>query len=192
MAALQSRLEALQYWVGPVDGVYGTLTTHAVLAFQKVNHLVLDGRTGPAVRAALDDPAPVSPRSTAGRVWEVDKARQLLLLVEDGRLRWVFHTSTGTEEPYRYDGRTLLADTPPGRFTIEWQVDGWRDGALGRLYRPKYFHPDGIAIHGYGNVPAWPASHGCVRVSLAAMDHLWREGLAPVGTAVWVYGETPG
>ncbi|WP_254187290.1 hypothetical protein [Micromonospora sp. WMMB482] len=33
--------------------------------------------------------------------------------------------------------------------TIDWQVDGWRDGPLGRLYRPKYFQEQGIAIHGY-------------------------------------------
>jgi N-acetylmuramoyl-L-alanine amidase len=133
----------------------------------------------------------VDPRSTHGQVWEVDKARQLLVLARDGALEWVFHTSTGTEQPYTYRGRELLADTPPGHHEVEWHVDGWRDGALGRLYRPRYFHPDGIAIHGYRSVPSVPASHGCVRVTLEAMDFIWREGLAPLGTRVWVYGETP-
>jgi len=36
-------------------------------------------------------------------------------------------------------------------------------------------------------VPAYPASHGCVRVSLSAMDMLWRSGRVPVGRRVTVY-----
>jgi lipoprotein-anchoring transpeptidase ErfK/SrfK len=55
------------------------------------------------------------------------------------------------------------------------------------LYRPKYFH-GGVAVHGYTSVPATPASHGCVRVTYAAMDHLWAADLLPIGTPVQVYG----
>ncbi|MGH2383404.1 MAG: L,D-transpeptidase [Candidatus Limnocylindria bacterium] len=117
----------------------------------------------------------------------MDEARQILLVVRGERVQWAFHTSTGTEDSYRHpSGRTLLADTPNGRWTISWQVDGWRDGRLGRMWRPKYFHPDGIAIHGYPSVPAYPASHGCARVSMAAMNFLWEQGLAPEGSTVWV------
>ena len=36
-------------------------------------------------------------------------------------------------------------------------------------------------------MPADPASHGCVRVTYPAMDQIWRAGLMPVGTPVWVY-----
>ena len=191
VAALQGRLQELRFWVGTIDGVYGDLTEQAVRALQKAAGLGIDGIVGPATWGALDGGVTVEPRSTQGLVWEVDKARQLLLLARDGALEWIFHTSTGTEQPYTYRGRTLLADTPPGRHEIEWHVDGWRDGALGRLYRPKYFHPDGIAIHGYHSVPSVPASHGCVRVTVEAMDFIWREDLAPLGTTVWVYGATP-
>jgi hypothetical protein len=188
---LQRRLHELRYWVGPADGTYGTLTEQAVYAFQKVNGLAVDGAVGPQVRAALADPAAPTPQSGSGTVWEVDKGRQVLMLVRDGAVAWTWNTSTGTERPYTHEGRRLLADTPPGRFEITREVDGWRDGALGRLWRPKYFHPDGIAIHGYGSVPPVPASHGCVRVTIAAMNAIWDEGLAPLGTAVWVYGTTP-
>ena len=61
------------------------------------------------------------------------------------------------------------------------------DGPYGPLYRPKYFAGDGVAIHGYSSVPATPASHGCVRVTNAAIDMLWSSGILPIGTAVWVY-----
>jgi lipoprotein-anchoring transpeptidase ErfK/SrfK len=188
---LQRRLGELRYWVGPVDGTYGMLTEQAVYGFQKVNGLVVDGVTGPQVRAALENPRAPTPQSSSGTVWEVDKGRQILMLARDGQVTWVWNTSTGTEQPYTFEGRELLADTPPGHFETTWQVDGWRDGALGRMWRPKYFHPDGIAIHRYHNVPPVPASHGCVRVTLAAMDAIWAQGLAPVGSAVWVYGTTP-
>ena len=42
-------------------------------------------------------------------------------------------------------------------------------------------------MHGMTSVPGYPASHGCVRLSLPAMDFLWDTGLIPVGTPVWVH-----
>jgi lipoprotein-anchoring transpeptidase ErfK/SrfK len=65
-------------------------------------------------------------------------------------------------------------------------VDAWDKSPLGQLYRPRYFN-GGVAVHGYPSVPAYPASHGCVRVSLAAMDMIWRDDLLPRRTPVWVY-----
>lgn len=85
------------------------------------------------------------------------------------------------------DGRTELADTRAGRWKVSWVVDGIDVGALGGLYRPRYFHPDGIAVHGCHSVPAYPASHGCVRLTEAAMDWIWANGFMPVGSAVWVH-----
>lgn len=70
-------------------------------------------------------------------------------------------------------------------------ADGTGRPNLGRLYRPKCFHGDGIAVRGSSSVPPYPASHGCVRVTNAAIDHIWENELAPTGTDVWVYGETP-
>jgi len=66
------------------------------------------------------------------------------------------------------------------------QVDGYDRSPLGVLYRPKYFY-EGVAVHGYPSVPAYPASHGCVRVTDQAIDWLWSSGAMPIGTAVWVY-----
>ncbi len=44
VAELQAQLEALRYWVGPHDGVFGWLTEQAVYAFQKANDITVDGR----------------------------------------------------------------------------------------------------------------------------------------------------
>lgn len=40
-------------------------------------------------------------------------------------------------------------------------------------------------VHGSTSVPAYPASHGCVRVTVPVMDRLW--GLLTIGTRVSVY-----
>lgn len=185
---LQRRLESLRYWVGPKDGVYGTLTEQAVLAFQGVEGLSRDGVVGPETRFALEDASVPQPRGS-GDLIEINEVAQVIYIVRDGSARWTFHTSTGTEESYQHpDGNTYLADTPNGRWTFGWEVDGWRDGRLGRMWRPKYFHEDGIAIHGYQSVPAYPASHGCARVTIEAMNFIWERGLAPMGSTVLVYG----
>ena len=186
---LQRRLEELRYWVGPKDGDFGTLTEQAVMALQGAAGLSRDGIVGPKTRRALDEGITPHPRSGRGDLVEIDEARGLLIVVRNGSTRWVFHTSTGTEEPYHHpDGNTYLADTPNGRWTFTWEVDGWRDGRLGRMWRPKYFHEDGVAIHGYPTVPAYPASHGCARVTMDAMDYIWEAGLAPKGSAILAYG----
>ena len=183
---VQERLASLGYWLGAPDGEYGLLTSQAVLALQGAAGLGRDGVLGPRTREALE--AGVVPRAStsSGRVTEVDRDAGLVLFVEDGRVERALHTSTGTYEEYQHDGETLLADTPAGTFEVSWAVDGWRDGALGRLYRPRYFHPDGIAVHGYTSVPAQPASHGCARVTTEAMDMVWREDLMPIGSTVVV------
>jgi peptidoglycan hydrolase-like protein with peptidoglycan-binding domain len=185
--ALQERLRHLGYWLGTPDGTYGGLTVQAVMAFQKVEGLERDGIVGPGTAAALQQAGRPQAASTGGDLIEVDKARQVLFVVRGGNVEWVLNVSTGTEETYWVNGRTELADTPEGDWQVAWVHDGVDVGELGGLYRPRYFHRDGIAVHGYHDVPAYPASHGCVRVSNQAMDLIWSEGLMPVGSPVWVY-----
>jgi lipoprotein-anchoring transpeptidase ErfK/SrfK len=54
------------------------------------------------------------------------------------------------------------------------------------MYRPKYFWRS-AAIHGYASVPNYAASHGCVRVTNATMDWLWKKNALPLGMPIWVY-----
>lgn len=187
VAALQERLTGLGYWLGTADGEFGFLTEQAVFALQGAAGLQRDGVVGPRTRQALAEGVRPQPRSTSGSVIEVDRDAGVLVFVDDGRPGLTLHTSTGTFEEYTHDERTLLADTPAGTWEVSWSHDGWRDGALGRLYRPRYFHSDGVAVHGYPSVPAYPASHGCARVSIEAMDMIWRDGLMPRGATVLVH-----
>jgi lipoprotein-anchoring transpeptidase ErfK/SrfK len=173
--ALQSELSDLGFWLGTPDGSYGTTTQQAVMAFQKANGLGRDGSAGPTTLAAMATATRPVPRSTADGL-EIDLARQLVTIVRDGRALWVLNTSTGKPG----------MDTPPGDFVVQRQIDGMRHAPLGDLWRPKYFN-GGIAVHGSPSIPGYPASHGCARVSNAAIDFLWSSGLLPVGTPVRVH-----
>ncbi len=79
---------------------------------------------------------------------------------------------------------TWRAVTPEGTFRIQRRINAWRKSDLGLLYRPAYFS-GGYAYHGAFSVPAWPASHGCIRMSIATMDRVYDQ--LAVGTPVYVY-----
>jgi peptidoglycan hydrolase-like protein with peptidoglycan-binding domain len=173
---LQNRLIELGYWLGQPDAGYGDLTRQAVLAFQKAEGLGRDGIAGPETLGRLATAGRAVGRSTSGNLIEIDIARQLLLVIQNGQVQWAFNTSSGKSS----------TPTPRGQYTVERQIDGYRHAELGVLYRPKYF-VGGVAIHGFPSVPAYPASHACTRVSNPAMDWLWSSGVAEIGTPVWVY-----
>lgn len=186
--AVQNRLGALGYWLGTPRGVYDDNTVHAVTALQKAAGLSRDGVLGAKTRAALAAGVRPTARTSTGHAIEVDLKRQLLLVVDDGKVGVILDTSTGSGAWYRSPGGTLAhATTPVGSFSPTWRVNGWHTAPLGHLYRPIFFHPRGIAVHGYTSVPAYPASHGCVRVTLAAMDLIWSRNLMPNGSTVRVY-----
>jgi hypothetical protein len=182
---LQRRLTTLGYWLGGADGRFGDVTRQAVVAVQKVAGLTRDGVCGPATWSRVDAGVRPGARSRTGRVVEIDKRTQTLVVADAGLVQWIFNTSTGSGRKYRSGGRVHTAVTPSGSFHVFRRVDGWDEGPLGRLYRPQYFN-DGIAVHGYPLVPSTPASHGCCRVSLTAMDFLWVAGGMRIGTCVLV------
>jgi peptidoglycan hydrolase-like protein with peptidoglycan-binding domain len=184
---VQNRLISMGYWLPSANGFFDANMQQAVWAFQKANGLprsgVIDGATQAMFRTAL---RPRS-RSTSGSTIEIDKARQILMVVENGAVRYTFNTSTGSDHPYTLDGTLYSAHTPEGMFKIIRQVDGPDHGPLGVLWRPKYFTWTGIAVHGYTSVPPYPASHGCTRVSNDAVNWMWANNILPIGMAVWVY-----
>jgi hypothetical protein len=186
VVALQERLTELGYWHGKADGKFGSTTQQAVFAVQKAAGIGRDGTVGPKTRKALDQGVRPKARSTDGHVIEISLKRQLLMVVDDGQVKQIFNTSTGSNEHYDYQGETFLADTPSGHFKVGRQINGWRHGPLGPLWRPKYFN-GGIAVHGAPSVPAYPASHGCARVSISAMNWIWSSNTIPLKTRVWVY-----
>lgn len=58
---LQTRLQTLGYYDGPISGSFGSQTQSALMAFQQAQGLTVDGIAGPRVNAALDTVATSSP-----------------------------------------------------------------------------------------------------------------------------------
>jgi N-acetylmuramoyl-L-alanine amidase len=183
--AAQKRLASLGYWLGTADGVYGPSTAHAVTALQKVAGLARDGVLGPKTARALAAGVRPAARTKRGDVIEIDLAHQVLLVVHTGHVRLILDTSTGSGAYYYSLGALHHAVTPKGVYHVYRAVNGWDPGPLGKLYRPRYFN-GGIAVHGYPTVPSQPASHGCVRVTIPAMNYLWAHNLLPIGRSVLV------
>ncbi|GAA2617712.1 hypothetical protein Adu01nite_48260 [Paractinoplanes durhamensis] len=186
--AVQQRLVSLGYWINKTDGKFGGTTQQAVFALQKAAGIGRDGTVGPKTQKALDDGVRPTAKSTAGSGYlvEINLTKQLLMLVKDGQVVTTLNTSTGSNQNYEYEGQTYLADTPTGHFKVGRQIDGTRHGPLGDLWRPKYFN-GGIAVHGSPSIPPYAASHGCARLSNAAMNWIWATDKIPLKTKVWVY-----
>jgi peptidoglycan hydrolase-like protein with peptidoglycan-binding domain len=187
VADAQLRLIRLSYWLPGANGVFDNNMQQAVYAFQKANGLPRTGQIDPLTQAVMRTATRPHARSTSGPVFEIDKARQILMIVLNGAVRYTLNTSTGSDHPYTLDGVGYSAHTPEGMFTVIRQVNGPDHGPLGTLWRPKYFTWSGIAVHGYTSVPPYPASHGCARVSMDAMNWIWATNIMPIGTPVWVY-----
>ncbi|MGB8650817.1 MAG: L,D-transpeptidase family protein [Mycobacteriales bacterium] len=185
--AVQRRLTDLHYYGGAVDGVVGASLRSAVMAFQKVNGLGADGSVGPITLAALRSPkAPTLRGSGPGTRVEVDLTKQVLYLVRDNAIVRVLPVSSGSGKHYlTKSGHRATALSPIGHYVVQRRIVGERHADLGTLYDPQYFY-QGWAIHGSNSVPAYPASHGCIRVTRADAKYLLRE--IGVGTAVYVYG----
>jgi len=175
VTALQQRLAALRYFdVGTANGTLDQDTYHAVIAFQKVQGLTRDGIVGPATWARLAKPYVPAPRYPApSSSLEVNLAKQVIYYVRGGTIQRIIDASTGSGAPYYSQRRWARAITPAGRFHIYSRYsNGWQPGPLGSMYRPNYFYA-GYAVHGMTSVPAYPASHGCVRMTVPTMDRMW-------------------
>jgi hypothetical protein len=165
---LELRLRELRYALPSADATFGLDTYQAVLAFQKVNGLPWTGRVDARVWRRLRTASPPRPRYGGDHI-EVSKGRQYLLVVQGGKTQLVVHVSTGA-----------TGNTPIGHWQVYRKVTGW-DWVL---WYPMYFLR-GFAIHGYPSVPAYPASHGCVRVPMWVAPQLYsRIGW---GQTIYVY-----
>jgi hypothetical protein len=175
VAALARRLAELRFHVPGLSETFVPELYDSVIAFQKAFGLTRDGVVGRAVWAALGRARVLRPHYAGPSPHiEVDKGHQLLLVVRGGEVSALVPVSTGAS-----------GNTPVGQFHILWKAPAtgtWLGSAI--LYRTLTFHGN-FAIHGFYSVPAYPASHGCVRVPIWAADWLYNQ--SPVGETVYVY-----
>jgi hypothetical protein len=192
-SSLQSRLRDKGFYRGAIDGVYGAATQQAVMAFRKEIGVTRSFSWSDSLLDELSNYArpwtPYRINPAPNRV-EVNLTRQVMYLFVDGKISQIFPISSGNGEPYTNSfGSFVNANTPTGNFTIQWHVKGERISYLGSLWNPWYFS-GGYALHGSSSVPAFPASHGCVRLTM--WDSSWLETRLSVGMPVHIWHEPAG
>ena len=182
----EQRLASLGYWTGRVDGIFDQGAQSALIAFQKWSGRPVTGQLTIDELKAIQNSASPKARETGYEHAEVDLDRQVFLWVDNqGGVR-VLPVSTGTGKSYLDEGQESIAYTPRGRFLVYRKGVGWEKGPLGSVYYPNDIS-GGIAIHGSRNVPAAPASHGCIRVPMFAALEVSK--LLKLGTIVLVYDQ---
>ena len=151
---LLQRALAEQHFSVPVSGYYDDGTARAVLAFRKTNDMSRDGYATHEVYAKLmrHQGAFKLRYPKAGKHVEFDWSRQVLTLAQNGRPFRTYHTSSGKPSTPTVFGTYRFYLKSPGT-NAKGMVDS------------SYFI-GGYAIHGYVDVPAYPASHGCLRVPI--------------------------
>lgn len=168
-----------------VDGVVGPRTRQAVCGARRLLRYGTPRRNGVfghdlrSLRRAQGLPRP---NKGSTYLW-VDRRCQMMYQARNNRWVGLYKISTGTR------GHA----TPGGRYRITWRWPGWHnssqypsDSGNGNMYNSMYFRSGGYAIHGSRSVPWYPASHGCVRVSVSDARRLFRS--VAVGTRVIIFG----
>jgi lipoprotein-anchoring transpeptidase ErfK/SrfK len=159
---------ARQHYAIRQDGSFGSEDLEAVYAFQKVHGLARTGVVDAALWRRLLTAGTPAARYPGDHV-EIDKARQVLFIVRGGKVVLVVATSTGA-----------TGNTPLGMWHVYRKVGGF-DWVL---YYPSYFLR-GFAVHGYPDVPPYPASHGCARIPMWIATTVY--SMIPEGSTVYVY-----
>lgn len=183
----ERRLAGLGYWTGPVDGVWDAASRHALIAFQKVEGRRRSGALTRAELQALALAKTPEPREKGGFHVEVDLVRQVLFVVDsEGRAGNILPISSGSGKTFRERGYPEgIAVTPCAHLEVYRKARGRKQSPLGEMINPLYV-VGGIAIHGSADLPAYPASHGCIRIPLFASGRLFE--MVPPFTPVLVYG----
>jgi peptidoglycan hydrolase-like protein with peptidoglycan-binding domain len=169
----QKGLARMKYAVSRT-GVFDDATARAVMAYRKVNGMPRSYSASESiVRRVLAGKGAFKPKYPGdGRHVEADISRQVLALVNRrGRVHRVYHTSTGAP----------ATPTVLGRFRVYRKSIG--TNAVGMVHSSYFIR--GYAIHGYPSVPAYNASHGCLRVPIPNAWSIYE--WVRMGTVVRVY-----
>ncbi|HXF98878.1 MAG TPA: L,D-transpeptidase family protein [Gaiellaceae bacterium] len=171
---VQLRLSRLGYLDRrDVTGELDYRTSQALLAFQGWEGLARTGTVTGDVQVELLRAAAPRGRPGRGRRVEIHRDRGVLLLLDGRRLVRAIHTSTGAG-----------GATPAGTFRV-YRKERLSWSRPFQVWMPfaSYFR-GGIAMHEYPDVPAYPASHGCVRLPAGEAERVYR--FVAIGTPVHV------
>ena len=134
-----------------------------VLAYRKVNDMDRSQKAGAGlVKAVFGGKGGYHVRyPDAGEHAEVPLSKQVLVLIKKGKPFAVYPVSTGKPS----------TPTITGHYTFYRPEPGLNSHGM---YYSWYWH-NGYAVHGYAEVPNYPASHGCVRTFVADQPRIYEQ-----------------
>ena len=167
---LQQGLAGLHYAV-PSSGVFDDATRRAVIAFRKLTNEVRSDQANRRVFTLLAGGfgAFKVRFPNQGAHFEGDLTHQVLAeVLAGGKVRRIYEMSSGKPS----------TPTVIGTFQIYSKTIGINQKGM---VDANYFIR-GYAIHGYADVPVYPASHGCLRIPVpdAAAVYNWAQYGQPV------------
>jgi len=132
-----------------------------VLAYRKVNDMNRNQQAGAAlVKSVYSGRGAYRVKYPgAGEHAEVPLAKQVLVLIKNGKPFAIYPVSTGKPS----------TPTVTGHYTFYRQEPGYNSEGM---YYSFYWH-NGYAVHGYHEVPNYAASHGCVRTFIADQPRIY-------------------
>ena len=167
-------LQRLRFRVPNVGSTFTSQVKDSVMAFQKAYRLSRSYVFNTACWRKIDGAKLIKARHASPSTHiEVDKARQILMIVKGGKPWGIICVSTGA-----------TGNTPEGTFRIQQKHPYTSSGFGGTLVRTMGFQGD-FAMHGWVDVPPYPASHGCVRQPIWAC--YWTYDNSWVGETVYIY-----
>jgi lipoprotein-anchoring transpeptidase ErfK/SrfK len=167
-------LAGLRFRVPGIGARFTTQVKDSVMAFQKAYGLSRTYVFNTACWRRIDGAKLIKPRHASPATHlEVDKGRQIAMVVKGGKPHGIICVSTGA-----------TGNTPEGAFHIRQKSSFTTSGYGGILVRTMGFVGN-FAMHGYTPVPPYPASHGCVREPIWAS--YWMYDQSWVGETLYIY-----
>jgi L,D-transpeptidase-like protein len=132
-----------------------------VLAYRKVNDMARDEQAGARlVQRVFDGRGGYRVRYPgAGQHAEVPLSKQVLVLARGSRAFAIYPVSTGKPS----------TPTVIGHYHFYLRSPGYNSEGM---YYSFYWYR-GYAVHGYAEVPNYPASHGCIRTYIADQPRIY-------------------
>ena len=134
-----------------------------VLAYRKVNNMDRNQKaSAKVVKQAYAGKGGYHVKyPNSGEHAEVPLSKQVLVLIKGGKPFAIYPVSTGKSS----------TPTITGHYSFYRQEPGLNSHGM---YYSFYWH-NGYAVHGYAEVPNYPASHGCVRTFVADQPRIYEQ-----------------
>lgn len=193
----------LQYGIptGAADGVSGPQTLRGLCTFRRISGIgtsraALDTKTYNTLIAYSRKYPKITDIPAASYLGNptylvAQETCQTLVYVKNNRVQRTLAMSTGTPGHATPNGRYVLGSTARGWHCSNLYPEGCSTHTVGRFAYISSFgnmynmrHLTGaIFLHGSTDVPTYPASHGCVRVTVADADWMY-DNVANIPTYV--------